>query len=117
MVDPAMAYQTEGYAPFTNGVAANAFLKEANGSIYKGVVWPGVTEFPDWFAPGTQDYWNGEFWALRLMSVACWYFAGEFDSFFDPDTGVDIDALWIGQYHNNEKPKSRADVRCRHEWG
>jgi len=39
---------------------------------------PGVTAFPDWFAPGTQGYWNGEF-----------------DSFFNADTGVDIDALWI----------------------
>lgn len=37
-----------------------------------------MTEFPDWFAPGTQDYWNGEF-----------------DSFFSADTGIDIDALWI----------------------
>lgn len=78
MVDPAVAYQTEGYAPFTNGVAHDAFLKEANGSIYVGVVWPGPAEFPDWFAPGTQDYWDGEF-----------------GSFFDADTGVDIDALWI----------------------
>ena len=59
MVDPAVAYVDQGYAPFTNGVAADAFLKEADGSIYKGVVWPGVTEFPDWFAPSTQDYWNG----------------------------------------------------------
>lgn len=78
MVDPAVAYRTEDYPPFTNGVAADAFLKVANGSIYLGVVWPGVTEFPDWFAPGTQGYWNGEF-----------------DSFFNADTGVDIDALWI----------------------
>lgn len=46
--------------------------------MYKGVVWPGVTAFPDWFAPGTQGYWNGEF-----------------DSFFNADTGVNIDALWI----------------------
>ncbi|GAB7352416.1 hypothetical protein MBLNU459_g2839t3 [Dothideomycetes sp. NU459] len=76
MVDPAVAYQD--YAAFNNGVDDNAFLKLSNGSIYKGVVWPGVTAFPDWFAPGTQGYWNGEF-----------------DSFFSPTTGIDIDALWI----------------------
>ena len=78
MVDPAVAYQTKDYPPFENGVNADAFLKNPNGSIYHGVVWPGVAEFPDWFAPGTQEYWNGEF-----------------DSFFNADTGVDIDALWI----------------------
>ncbi|KAK0248374.1 hypothetical protein B0A54_17123 [Friedmanniomyces endolithicus] len=76
MVDPAVAYQP--YPGFQNGVDADAFLKVSNGSIYKGVVWPGVTAFPDWFAPGTQSYWNNEF-----------------DTFFSPETGVDIDALWI----------------------
>ena len=43
-----------------------------------GVVWPGITAFPDWFNPATQGYWNGEF-----------------SSFFSPTDGVDIDALWI----------------------
>lgn len=76
MVDPAVAYQN--YPPFNHGVEDNAFLKFSNGSVYKGVVWPGVTAFPDWFSPTTQGYWNGEF-----------------DSFFNPDTGVDIDGLWI----------------------
>lgn len=55
MVDPAVAYQD--YPPFNDGVADNAFMKTANGSVYKGVVWPGVTAFPDWFAKGTQGYW------------------------------------------------------------
>jgi len=44
MVDPAVAYQN--YSAFNDGVAANAFMKWANGSVYKGVVWPGVTAFP-----------------------------------------------------------------------
>lgn len=76
MVDPAVAYQN--YSAFNNGVAADAFLKFSNGSIYQGVVWPGPTAFPDWFAPQTQQFWNNEF-----------------STFFDPTHGVDIDALWI----------------------
>ena len=51
-------------------------LKKADGSLYKGRVWPGVTAFPDWFHENTQNYWDREF-----------------ETFFDPDTGVDIDAL------------------------
>lgn len=76
MVDPAVAYQN--YTAFQNGVDQGIFLTNADGSVYQGVVWPGVTAFPDWFNPNTQAYWNGEF-----------------DSFFSADSGVDIDALWI----------------------
>ena len=37
-----------------------------------------MTAFPDWLDPETQNYWNNEF-----------------DTFFNAETGVDIDALWI----------------------
>ncbi|KAL9074482.1 MAG: hypothetical protein Q9161_002270 [Pseudevernia consocians] len=76
MVDPAVAYQN--YSAFENGASAGIFLKNNDSSIYQGVVWPGITAFPDWFNPATQGYWNGEF-----------------SSFFSPTDGVDIDALWI----------------------
>jgi alpha-glucosidase len=109
MIDPAVAYQP--YAAFQRGVDMNIFLKEANGSIAKGVVWPGVTAFPDWFHPNTSAYWSGEF-----------------ESFFSPETGVDIDGSWIdmnepsnfcpypcndpeGQARLQEMPPSRLPVR------
>ncbi|KAF2028662.1 hypothetical protein EK21DRAFT_101691 [Setomelanomma holmii] len=76
MVDPAVAAQD--YDAYNNGVNANVFLKKADGSLYKGRVWPGVTVFPDWFHPNAQGYWDNEF-----------------ATFFNADTGVDIDALWI----------------------
>lgn len=76
VVDPAVAYQN--YGPFNRGADDNIFMLRANGTIWQGVVWPGVTAFPDWFAANITTYWNNEF-AL----------------FFDPESGVDIDALWI----------------------
>ncbi|KAL3430896.1 glycosyl hydrolases family 31-domain-containing protein [Aspergillus tetrazonus] len=76
MVDPAVsASDNPGYR---TGVEQDIFLKTQNGSLYKGAVWPGVTVYPDWFHPAIQDYWNGEF-----------------NKFFDPETGIDIDGLWI----------------------
>ncbi|KAG9100274.1 hypothetical protein FRC07_010428 [Ceratobasidium sp. 392] len=46
MVDPAVGYQPgKGYKTFDRGVVDDIFLKEANGSLHKGVVWPGVTVF------------------------------------------------------------------------
>ncbi|EER37999.1 alpha-glucosidase [Histoplasma capsulatum H143] len=76
MVDPAVAYSDNG--AFNRGAEQGIFLKKADGSIYKGVVWPGVTAFPDWFHPNTENYW-----------------VDEFAQFFDAQTGVDIDGLWI----------------------
>ena len=76
MVDPAVAYTD--YPPFEEGVQDSIFLTNSNGSVYQGVVWPGITAFPDWFAPKLQEYWNNQF-----------------SKFFSAENGVDIDALWI----------------------
>lgn len=76
MVDPAVAYQQ--YPPYERGAQDDIFLKRSNGSYWLGVVWPGVTVFPDWFDSATQGYWNNEF-----------------STFFSPESGVDIDGLWI----------------------
>ncbi|KUJ18315.1 glycoside hydrolase family 31 protein [Mollisia scopiformis] len=76
MVDPAVAYQQ--YGPYLRGAADEIFLKRSNGSFWLGVVWPGVTVFPDWFNTGIQGYWDNEF-----------------EVFFSPETGVDVDGLWI----------------------
>lgn len=60
-------------------VDRNVFLKKGDNSIYKGVAWPGVTAFPDWF-----NIWQAEYW-----------FRDEFAAFFDAENGVDVDAISI----------------------
>ncbi|KAI1738075.1 glycoside hydrolase family 31 protein [Xylaria scruposa] len=77
MVDPDIAYQ-DFPGSLNRGIEDNVFLLRQNGSVWKGVVWPGVVAFPDWFAENTTKFWTNEF-----------------AMFFDKDTGVDIDALWI----------------------
>ncbi|KAL6237761.1 hypothetical protein BDW75DRAFT_237994 [Aspergillus navahoensis] len=73
MVDPAVSMSDNpGYR---RGVEQDVFLKR---KMVVCSVWPGVTVYPDWFHPGIQDYWNGEF-----------------NKFFDAETGIDIDGLWI----------------------
>ncbi|KAL3467529.1 glycoside hydrolase family 31 protein [Aspergillus heterothallicus] len=76
MVDPAVS--TTDNPGYQRGVEQDIFLKTQNGNLYNGAVWPGVTVYPDWFHPDIGDYWNGEF-----------------ARFFDADSGVDIDGLWI----------------------
>ena len=88
MVDPAIAYQN--YPTLNRGVDDNIFLLQSNGSVFLGVVWPGVTVFPDWFADGVGDWWTNEF-----------------KIFFDADTGVNIDGLWIDVCSPPNKTPSR----------
>ncbi|TFY71663.1 hypothetical protein EVG20_g1354 [Dentipellis fragilis] len=79
MTDPAVAYLPgEGYGPYDRGTKLDVWLKAPNGSASLGLVWPGVTVFPDWFHPKIGEYWNNEF-----------------QMFYSPDTGLDIDGAWI----------------------
>lgn len=79
MTDPAIAYLPgEGYGTYDRGTQADVWLKAENGSAFLGAVWPGVTVFPDWSSPNIQSYWNNEF-----------------EMFYNPDSGLDIDGSWI----------------------
>lgn len=56
MVDPDIAYQ-DYPSSLQRGIDDNVFLLRENGSVWKGVVWPGVVAFPDWFATNISKYW------------------------------------------------------------
>jgi alpha-glucosidase len=89
MVDPAVA--AADYGAYNRGVEKGVFMKEQDGSLHLGVVWPGVTVYPDWFNPATQSYWTEEF-----------------QRFFNKDTGVDIDGVWIDM----NEPANFCDYPC-----
>ncbi|KAK8140364.1 alpha-glucosidase [Apiospora sp. TS-2023a] len=81
MVNPAVADWP--YPAFERGVEMDVFLKRVSHNhnrkeYYRGVVWPGVAVFPDWTHPNTSTYW------AELIETA-----------FDPETGIDIDGVWI----------------------
>ncbi|KAI5782030.1 alpha-glucosidase [Peziza echinospora] len=80
MVDPAVAHHT--YPSFTRGVELDVFHytnpETTNYTgLFKGVVWPGATVFPDWLHPKVGEWWTGEFL-----------------NFFGED-GVAVDGIWI----------------------
>ncbi|KDR82169.1 hypothetical protein GALMADRAFT_240702 [Galerina marginata CBS 339.88] len=92
MTDPAVAYlPDQGYAPYDNGKALDIWLKAGNGSESLGVVWPGVTVFPDWFHPQIQQYWTTEF-----------------ETFYSAQTGLDIDGAWIDM----NEPSNFCNLPC-----
>ncbi|EPX71699.1 alpha-glucosidase Agl1 [Schizosaccharomyces octosporus yFS286] len=46
------------YGPFYEGFEKDLFLKNPDGSIYIGEVWPGFAVFPDFIHPNVQEYWK-----------------------------------------------------------
>ncbi|POV98555.1 hypothetical protein PSTT_14357 [Puccinia striiformis] len=78
MIDPAIAYQPGDKGVFDRGTEADVFLKEKDGKVFQGVVWAGVSVYPDWFHPNAEAFWTHEI-----------------QKFFDPTDGIDIDGIWI----------------------
>jgi len=46
------------YKPFEQGIAGDHFLKNPDGTVYEGVVWPGKAVFPDFTRKASRDWWG-----------------------------------------------------------
>ncbi|CCG84334.1 protein of unknown function [Taphrina deformans PYCC 5710] len=47
----------DSYHPYYTGLEQDTFLKNPDGTVYYGDVWPGYTAFPDWLAENTTRWW------------------------------------------------------------
>ncbi len=50
-----------GYAPYDTGLAGDHFVKNPDGSVYHGHVWPGEAVFPDFTQARTRTWWGQQF--------------------------------------------------------
>jgi alpha-glucosidase len=91
ILDPGISNMAN-YGTYSRGIESAAFLRNPDASWYRGLQWPGEVVWPDWFAPGTQDWWTNE---IR--------------SFYDPTTGIDVDGLWVDM---NEASNMCGDTTC-----
>src|SRR5436309_6183771 len=48
-----------GYAPYDSGMKNDVFVKNSDGSVYVGIVWPGESVFPDFTLTRVRDWWGG----------------------------------------------------------
>jgi alpha-glucosidase len=48
----------QGYKPYDEGIAGDHFVKNPDGSIYTGIVWPGPAVFPDFHPETSRDWWG-----------------------------------------------------------
>jgi alpha-glucosidase len=51
-------FPASGYAPYDTGTAGDHFVKNPDGTVYTGAVWPGPSVFPDFTRQITRQWWG-----------------------------------------------------------
>ena len=46
------------YAPYDEGIKGDHFVKNPDGTVYSGVVWPGPAVFPDFTRSASREWWG-----------------------------------------------------------
>ena len=59
-----------GYAPYDSGIAGDHFVKNPDGSVYSGKVWPGPAVFPDFTQKASRDWWGTLYKGFTNQGVA-----------------------------------------------
>ncbi|KAL4891029.1 glycosyl hydrolases family 31-domain-containing protein [Aspergillus ambiguus] len=74
---------SDSYETYTRGAAEDLWVKNPDGSLYIGAVWPGYTVYPDWHHPKAVDFWANEIvtWWKKLPYDGIWYDMAEVSSF------------------------------------
>ena len=74
---------SDSYETFNNGMDAEAYLLNPDGSIYYGAVWPGYTVFADFLENSTHTWWKDELvaWHQKLPVDGIWIDMSEVSSF------------------------------------
>jgi alpha-glucosidase len=57
IVDPGVKVDPD-YAVYQEGAAGDYFIKNPDGTIHEGVVWPGTTAYPDFLKESTRRWWG-----------------------------------------------------------
>lgn len=84
----------KGYAPFDSGLAADAFIRNPDGSLYVGPVWPGDAVFPDFTLSRVRDWWGGLYRDFAAMGAAgYWNDMNEPSVFRVPGNTMSLDAV------------------------
>jgi alpha-glucosidase len=59
----------QNYAPYDTGIAGNHFVKNPDGTVFTGKVWPGPSVFPDFTRQQTRAWWGTLYSGLRHDGV------------------------------------------------
>ena len=83
-----------GYMPYDSGMKNDAFVKNPDGSVYVGPVWPGNSVFPDFTLTRVRDWWGGLYKDFANMGIAgFWNDMDEPAVFRYPEKTMPLDVL------------------------
>ena len=83
-----------GYAPYDSGIQDDVFVKNPDGSVYVGQVWPGASVFPDFTLTRVRDWWGGLYKNFVNMGVAgFWNDMNEPATFFTLSKTMPLDIV------------------------
>ncbi len=83
-----------GYAPYDSGMKEDVFVKNRDGSVYVGPVWPGESVFPDFTLTRVRDWWGALYKDFVGMGVAgFWNDMNEPSVFRQPEKTMPLDVV------------------------
>uniref|UniRef100_A0A3Q3F1E6 Alpha glucosidase 2 n=1 Tax=Labrus bergylta TaxID=56723 RepID=A0A3Q3F1E6_9LABR len=90
MLDPGISStQPEGsYWPFDEGLRRDIFIRDAEGKVLIGQVWPGLTAYPDFSDEATHEWWydNLQRFHEKVPFDGLWIDMNEPSNFMDGST-------------------------------
>jgi alpha-glucosidase len=82
------------YAPYDSGMKQDVFVKNPDGSVFVGPVWPRDSVFPDFTLTRVRDWWGGLYHGFSSMGVAGFWNDMNEPSVFDrADKTMPLDTL------------------------
>jgi alpha-glucosidase len=83
-----------GYKPYDEGMAGDDFVKNPDGSVFVGKVWPGDSVFPDFTLERVRRWWGALYTDFVNMGVAgFWNDMNEPALFERPDKTMPLDTV------------------------
>jgi alpha-glucosidase len=83
-----------GYVPYDSGMKEDVFVKNPDGSVFVGPVWPGPSVFPDFTLTRVRDWWGGLYKNFVDMGVAgFWNDMNEPSVFETPTKTMPLDTV------------------------
>ena len=83
-----------GYYPYDSGMKQDVFVKNPDGSVYVGKVWPGDSVFPDFTLTRVREWWGSLYTNFVDMGVAgFWNDMNEPSVFLTPTKTMPLDVV------------------------